>query len=62
MDAVIQRNPLKTLNRDRLGLGGDSDVLFAFDEVKRMLAVCSSVKVVRCLSNNPKVGFLTKDH
>ncbi|KAH9056526.1 hypothetical protein EDB87DRAFT_1636600 [Lactarius vividus] len=46
MDAAIVRgNPLKTLNRERLGLGGDSDALFAFDEAKRALAVCSSVKL-----------------
>ncbi|KAI9434837.1 hypothetical protein H4582DRAFT_1855657 [Lactarius indigo] len=45
MDATIKGNPLKTLNRDKLGLGGDSDALFAFDEAKRTLAVCSSVKL-----------------
>ncbi|KAH8989296.1 hypothetical protein EDB92DRAFT_2003843 [Lactarius akahatsu] len=45
MDAAIRGHPIKTLNRDKLGLGGDSDALFAFDEAKRMLAVCSSVKL-----------------
>ncbi|KAI9453845.1 hypothetical protein BJY52DRAFT_1225384 [Lactarius psammicola] len=44
MDAAVRGNPLKTLNRDKLGLGGDSGALFAFDEAKRMLAVCSSIK------------------
>ena len=46
MAAAVQGKPLKILNRDKLGLGRGSDVLFAFDEAKRMLAVCSSVKVV----------------
>ncbi|KAH8986525.1 hypothetical protein EDB86DRAFT_2809505 [Lactarius hatsudake] len=45
MDAAVRGGPLKTLNRDKLGLGGDSDILFAFDETKRMLAVCSSIKL-----------------
>ncbi|KAH9164611.1 hypothetical protein EDB89DRAFT_2247116 [Lactarius sanguifluus] len=45
MHAAVRGNPLKNLNRDKLGLGGDSDILFAFDEAKRMLAVCSSVKL-----------------
>ena len=45
MDAAVRGTPLKTLNRDKLGLGRDSGALFAFDEAKRMLAVCSSVKV-----------------
>ncbi|KAH9046371.1 hypothetical protein EDB83DRAFT_2295029 [Lactarius deliciosus] len=44
MDGAIRGHPIKTLNRDKLGLG-DSDALFAFDEAKRMLAVCSSVKL-----------------
>jgi hypothetical protein len=52
LEAAIRGNPLKTLNRDKLGLGRDSDVFFAFDEAKRMLAVCSSVKVVRSRSSN----------
>ncbi|KAH9014400.1 hypothetical protein EDB85DRAFT_2214278 [Lactarius pseudohatsudake] len=34
MDAAIRGHPIKTLNRDKLGLGGDSDALFAFDEAK----------------------------
>ena len=46
MDAAVRGHPLKTLNRDKLGLDRDSGALFAFDETKRMLAVCSSVKVV----------------
>jgi hypothetical protein len=46
MDAAVRGNPLKSLSRDKLGLGRDSGALFAFDEVKRMLAVCSPVKVV----------------
>ncbi|KAI9453843.1 hypothetical protein BJY52DRAFT_1418099 [Lactarius psammicola] len=45
MAAAVQGNPLKTLNCDKLGLGRNSDVFFAFDEAKRMLAVCSSVKL-----------------
>lgn len=42
MDAVIQRGKaIKTLNRDKVG----DDVLFAYDETKRMLTVCASAKV-----------------
>jgi hypothetical protein len=42
MDAAIQRaRAIKTLNRDKMG----EDVLFAYDEVKRTLAVCASAKV-----------------
>jgi hypothetical protein len=42
MDAAIQRGrAVKTLNRDKVG----DDVLFAYDEAKRMLAVCASAKV-----------------
>jgi hypothetical protein len=42
MDAVIQRGKaIKTLNRDRVG----DDVLFAYDEAKRMLTVCVSATV-----------------
>ena len=42
MDAAIQRGKaIKNLNRDRVG----DDVLFAYDEAKRMLAVCASSKV-----------------
>ena len=42
MDAVIQRvKAIKTLNRDKVG----DDVLFAYDEAKRMLTVCASAKV-----------------
>ena len=60
LEAAIRGNPLKTLNRDKLGLGRDSDVFFAFDEAKRMLAVCSSVKVVR--SRSSKVAVLTRNY
>jgi len=45
--AILNHHPLKTLNRDKLGLGRDSNVLLAFDEAKRILAVFSSAKVVR---------------
>ncbi len=42
MSAVIQRGRvIKTLNRDKVG----DDVLFAYDEAKRMLTVCASAKV-----------------
>jgi hypothetical protein len=42
MNLAIQRErPIKNLNREKLG----HDVLFAFDETKRSLAVCSSTKV-----------------
>jgi hypothetical protein len=42
LDMAIQRGkPIKSLNRDRLG----QDVLFSFDEVKRVLAICASTKV-----------------
>ena len=61
MEAAVRSKPLKILNRDKLGLLRDSEVLFAFDEAKRMLAVCSSVKVVRYRSNNPKAADLTSD-
>jgi hypothetical protein len=42
MDAAIQRaKAVKTLNRDKVG----EVVSFAYDEGKRMLAVCASAKV-----------------
>jgi hypothetical protein len=42
MDAAIQQDkPIKTFNRDKVG----EDVLFAYDEAKRMLTVCTSAKV-----------------
>jgi hypothetical protein len=42
MDAAIQRGKaIKTLNRGKVGEG----VLFTYDEVKRMLAMCVSAKV-----------------
>ena len=43
LDMAIQRGKfIKSLNRDKLGQG----VLFSFDEAKRVLAVCSSTKVL----------------
>ncbi|KAH9963060.1 hypothetical protein BJV74DRAFT_880022 [Russula compacta] len=42
IDMVIRRNrPIKAFNREKLG----QDVLFAFDEAKRVLAVCVSIKL-----------------
>lgn len=42
MDAAIQQaRAIKILNRDKMG----EDVLFAYDEAKRTLAVCASAKV-----------------
>jgi hypothetical protein len=42
LDAAIARGrTIKTLNRDKMG----EDVLFAYDEVKRTLAVCAPAKV-----------------
>lgn len=42
MDAAIkQGRPIKALNRDKMG----EEVLFAYDEAKRTLAVCASAKV-----------------
>jgi len=42
MDAAVQRaKAIKTLNRKKAG----EDVLFSYDEGKRMLAVCASAKV-----------------
>ena len=47
MDAAIGRaRPIKTLNRDKMG----EEVLFAYDEAKRTLAVCASAKVRSILS------------
>jgi hypothetical protein len=44
MNMAIQRdNPIKILSREELG----QDVLFAFDETKRALAVCASIKVLQ---------------
>jgi hypothetical protein len=45
MAVAIRGKPLKALDCEKLGLGQDSDVLFAFDEAKRTLVVCSSAKV-----------------
>ena len=43
MDLAIQRHrPVKVLNREKL----EPDVLFAFDETTRTLAVCSPTKVL----------------
>jgi len=42
MDAALQgTRAIKTLQRNRTG----EDVLFAYDEVKRMLVVCAAAKV-----------------
>lgn len=44
IDAAIRRSqPIKILNREKLG----QDVLFAYDEMKRTLAVCASKRVRR---------------
>jgi hypothetical protein len=52
MDAAIKRGKaIKPLNRDKVG----EDVLFAYDEVKRMLTVCASAKV--SFTSLAKVGF-----
>ena len=43
LDLAIQRGRfIKSLSRDKLGQG----VLFSFDEAKRVLAICSSTKVL----------------
>lgn len=43
MDMAIQRHrPVKVLNREKL----EKDILFAFDETKRSLAVCAPTKVL----------------
>jgi hypothetical protein len=42
MDAAIQQDKaIKTFHRDKVG----EDVLFAYDEAKRMLTVCAPAKV-----------------
>ena len=52
LDAAIQRGkPIKALNHAEVG----GDVLFAYDEMKRMLAVCAPTKVG--FSHRQKVGF-----
>ena len=52
MDAAIKRGKAtKPLNRDKVG----EDVLFAYDEAKRMLTVCASAKVSP--TSLIKVGF-----
>jgi hypothetical protein len=43
MNMAIQDKPIKILKREKLG----QDVLFAFDETKRALAVCASIKVLQ---------------
>ncbi len=54
MDASIQLDKaIKTLNRNKVG----EDVLFAYDETKRMVAVCASAKVSPMSLVN--VGILT---
>lgn len=58
ISAAIQRGqPIKRLNRERVG----QDVLFAFDETKRALAVCASKKVPRCLSHRVWASFTVLD-
>ena len=42
--AVRESRPIKTLNREKLG----ENVLFAYDETKRTLAVCASKRARRC--------------
>jgi hypothetical protein len=42
--AVRESRPIKTLNREKLG----QYVLFAYDEMKRTLAVCASKRARRC--------------
>ena len=45
IDAAIRGSrPIKSLNREKLG----QDFLFAYDEIKRTLAVCASKRVRRC--------------
>jgi hypothetical protein len=40
--AIQRRRPVKVLNREKL----EQDVLFAFDETTRALAVCAPTKVI----------------
>lgn len=62
MDAVIRGRPLKALDCEKLGLEQDLDVLFAFDKAKRMLVVCSSIKLARSRSHCPKIAVLTYEY
>lgn len=39
--AIARRRPVKVLNREKL----EQDILFAYDETKRTLAVCAPNKV-----------------
>ena len=58
MNAAIQRaRPIKTLHRNKIG----EDVLFAYDEAKRTLAVCASAKVslFLCRCGGPNLLFHT---
>ena len=56
MDAAIwRRRPIKTLHRDKVG----EDVLFTYDESKRMLVVCASAKVCLMSFINVLMGTLT---
>ena len=41
MDGAVKRDRRRILHRDKIG----HDFLLAFDESKRMLAVCASTKV-----------------
>jgi hypothetical protein len=53
MDMAIQRRrPVKALNREKL----EQDVLFAFDETTRSLAVCAPTKVL-CVSLTSVFSF-----
>ena len=42
METAVRGRPIKLLKREKLG----EDALFAFDETKRVLVVCASVKVL----------------
>jgi hypothetical protein len=55
MDMAIQRHrPVKVLNREKL----EQDILFAFDETKRSLAVCAPNKVrVVSLTSEFSISF-----
>jgi len=51
---IRRREPIKRLNLEKLG----QDVLFAFDETKRALAVCASKKVPQHLFNIVRTPFI----
>ena len=54
---IQSRRPIKHLNREKLG----QDILFAFDETKRALAVCASKKVPRYLLHRARTPFTALD-